>query len=87
MADTIDRPALGTRAVTRLVQAGNSVMCESCGGWLKFHSKRKTRQVICNVYVGGRWDRVEHFHPTCYEAEGQPHGVPDASDNRWQHVK
>jgi hypothetical protein len=24
--------------------------------------------------VGGRWNRVEHFHAECYEAAGAPHG-------------
>ena len=33
-------------------------------------------QVICNVYVKGRWDRVEHFHAPCYEEAGQPFGEP-----------
>jgi hypothetical protein len=23
---------------------------------------------------GGQWDRVEHFHPGCYDELGQPYG-------------
>ena len=33
-------------------------------------------QVICNVYVKGKWDRVEHFHQECYDKAGAPFGEP-----------
>jgi len=29
-----------------------------------------------NVYVGGAWDRVEHFHEPCYAEAGKPFGDP-----------
>jgi hypothetical protein len=31
-------------------------------------------QVIANVYVDGRWNRVEHFHDECYALAGDPFG-------------
>jgi hypothetical protein len=34
----------------------------------------KGHQVICNVYVDGVWDRVEHFHDVCYADAGRPYG-------------
>ena len=41
---------------------------------MKFAAKVKSFQVIANVYVGGVWDRVEHYHADCYEEVGQPYG-------------
>jgi len=32
--------------------------------------------VICNVYNGNVWERVEHFHAECYLEAGSPHGEP-----------
>jgi hypothetical protein len=55
----------------------NRPYCTGCDSWLKMQSgpgRRTTFQVIANVYVDGRWVRVEHYHPDCYEAAGQPHG-------------
>jgi hypothetical protein len=46
---------------------------------VKFQAKVRKQQVICNVYVGGRWDRVEHFHAECYDASGEPYGSPNAA--------
>jgi hypothetical protein len=63
-----------SRAVIRDVEAGSSVDCAHCGERVKFQAKMRNRQVICNVYVGGQWDRVEHFHADCYTAAGKPHG-------------
>ena len=60
----------------RTVEAGNSALCASCDEPVKFAAKVRRQQVICNVYVKGRWDRVEHFHLECYEAAGEPHGAP-----------
>jgi hypothetical protein len=65
---------LGTRAVLRSIDAGSSAACASCGEQVKFSAKTKRQQVICNVYVHGRWDRVEHFHADCYHDAGDPHG-------------
>ena len=39
----------------------------------------RNKQVICNVYVAGRWDRVEHFHDGCYTVAGEPHGEVDTT--------
>jgi hypothetical protein len=68
-----------SRAVLRDVEPGSAVECKHCGERVKFQAKVRPKQVICNVYVGGRWDRVEHFHANCYEAAGLPHGVVDTT--------
>ena len=65
---------VGTRAIVRNIEAGNSAMCACCGAAVQFRARVKTQQVICNVYVDGRWNRVEHFHHDCYEQQGEPHG-------------
>ncbi len=67
-------PKWTSRAVIRDVEAGSSVDCAFCGERVKFQAKVRNRQVICNVYVGGQWDRVEHFHAECYTKAGKPHG-------------
>ena len=51
-------------------------MCASCDEQVKFKAKSKATQVICNVYVDGKWDRVEHYHSECYVTSGQPYGEP-----------
>ena len=63
-----------SRAVTRLIEAGNSAVCTACARPVKFSAKARLQQVIANVYVDSVWDRVEHFHPECYDAAGQPYG-------------
>lgn len=68
-----------TRAVVRFVEPGSMVDCATCGATVKFAARTKVRQVICNVYEGGRWARVEHHHEECYERAGSPHGPADAS--------
>jgi len=70
---TAQRP-LTSRAVLRLVEAGNSANCVACDKPVKFSAKAKLQQVIANVYVDRVWDRVEHYHAECYEAVGQPYG-------------
>ena len=70
---TAQRPLI-SRAVIRLVEAGNSANCAACGKPVKFSAKSKLHQVIANVYVDQVWDRVEHYHAECYEAVGQPYG-------------
>jgi len=70
---TVQKPA-NSRAVTRLVEAGSSATCASCGRPVKFSAKTKLFQVIANVYVDQRWNRVEHSHAECYAAAGQPYG-------------
>ena len=63
-----------SRAVIRDVEAGSTVDCALCGERVKFQAKMRNRQVICNVYEDGRWNRVEHFHADCYSAADNPHG-------------
>jgi thymidine kinase len=64
-----------SRAVARPVEAGNSAVCVSCGEPVKFTARVKAMQVIANVYVGGIWNRVEHYHAECYEQAGEPYGT------------
>lgn len=68
------KPKWHSRAVVRPIEAGNSAECVRCGERVKFQAKIKAQQVICNVYIRGRWDRVEHYHLACYGAAGEPHG-------------
>lgn len=63
-----------SRAVVRDVEAGSSVDCAHCGERVKFQAKVRNKQVICNIYVGGKWNRVEHFHQECYETAKRPFG-------------
>lgn len=68
---------LGTRAVVRACEAGVMTDCAGgCGQAVKFVAIKKVRKVICNVYESGKWDRVEIWHPECYESAGMPHGDP-----------
>ncbi|MGH9244322.1 MAG: hypothetical protein ACRD29_08400 [Acidimicrobiales bacterium] len=64
-----------SRAVLRRVEAGNNAVCNRCDRPVRFTARVKTAQVICNVYVDGRWARVEHYHVTCYHEAGEPHGI------------
>jgi hypothetical protein len=68
-----------SRAIVRYIEAGNSANCASCGDVVQFRARVKTQQVICNVYVDGKWDRVEHFHRECYDTAGKPFGEADES--------
>lgn len=63
-----------SRAVQRLIEAGNYVDCVHCGDQVKFQAKVRTYQIICNIYTDGKWDRVEHYHFDCYEQAGSPFG-------------
>ena len=77
---TLTKVSLGTRAVLRRVEAGSMALCAGCGEHVKFAAKLNRLQVIANVYVDAKWDRVEHFHQECYEDGGSPHGIAiDAS--------
>jgi hypothetical protein len=67
-----------SRAVVRTIEAGSDAYCEHCGERVKFQAKHKHQQVICNVYVKGTWDRVEHYHAACYDLAGQPYGAAAA---------
>jgi hypothetical protein len=73
---TLSSPVLGSRAVLRRVEAGNLALCAFCGEQVKFAAKQNRQQVIANVYVDGRWDRVEHFHDECYVQASEPFGTP-----------
>jgi hypothetical protein len=76
MGTTTAKTQWKSRAVLRTIEAGNSAGCAGCGEPVKFKAKVRSYQVICNVYVAGRWDRVEHYHAACYEAAGAPYGPP-----------
>ena len=79
---------LTSRAVLRDVEPGSTVDCSHCGERVKFQAKRRHKQVICNVYVGGKWDRVEHFHSECYEQAGEPFDEADTTPPvKMRHVK
>jgi hypothetical protein len=67
-----------SRAVLRFVDAGNDALCERCQEQVKFVAKSKARQVIANVYVDERWNRVEHYHEACYFEAGEPYGLARA---------
>jgi len=67
-----------SRAVSRLVEPGNWAECVLCEEIIKFRARERRTQVICNVYVDNRWDRVENFHSDCYLAADTPYG--DAED-------
>jgi hypothetical protein len=72
---TATRAAPGTRAARRRIDPGNEALCQACGNAVKFAAKSKLQQVICNVYVDGRWNRVEHYHEACYVETGEPYGA------------
>ena len=46
------------------------------GERVKFQARLRLQQVICNVYTRNVWERVEHYHSTCYELAGNPYGEP-----------
>ncbi len=68
---------LTSRAVIRNIEAGSSAECVGCGDRVKFQAKLRLQQAICNVYVDGQWDRVEHYHLRCYQEAGEPYGSVD----------
>ena len=63
-----------SRAVVRFIEPGSLVTCTGCDGRLNYMAKSKPKQVVCNVYENGKWNRVEHWHVGCYNAAGSPHG-------------
>lgn len=76
-----------SRAVLRVIEPGTYVLCTHCGERIKYRSAQKVRprQVICNVYENGVWNRTEHFHAECYETAGEPHGSAAAPIRQaWQ---
>jgi hypothetical protein len=66
-----------SRAVIRTVDAGNSAYCAVCDELIKFRARIRDEQVICNVYKDEKWDRVEHYHPECYQEAELPYGEAD----------
>lgn len=72
-----------SRAVLQTIEAGNWAVCKHCEGNVKFSAKVKLPRVICNVYVDGRWDRVEIYHAQCYDEAGRPHGEPVDARRRY----
>ena len=78
MATKAGSGAPTSRAVRRIIEPGSSTECVTCGERIKFQAKVRAEQVICNVYVNGAWDRVEHYHLECYDNAGQPYGEPEA---------
>ena len=59
----------------RAVEPGNDARCIACAKQIKFAARTHPRQVIANVYVGGAWDRVDHYHEECYVEAGEPYGA------------
>lgn len=70
-------PVPSSRAVLRDIEAGSTTECGECFERLVYKAKERLRQVICNVYADGAWQRVEHYHLDCYEAIDEPHGPVD----------
>ena len=71
---TAKKPTFTSRAVVRNIEAGSTTECAVCLERVKFQAKVRMQQVICNVYVDGHWDRVEHYHLECYQNAGEPYG-------------
>ena len=65
-----------SRAVLRTIEPGNSAICPLCELQVKFQARTQGKQIICNVYEGGRWQRVEQYHLACYDEASEPYGLP-----------
>lgn len=64
-----------SRAVEKPISPGQMYQCAHCEAAVKFRARHRMKAIICNVYAGDRWDRVEVFHGDgCYDEAGQPHG-------------
>jgi hypothetical protein len=64
-----------SRAVERLIEPGNDAICPHCHAPVKFVARARGHQVIANIYVRERWNRVEQYHLDCYVAAAEPYGV------------
>ncbi len=64
----------------RRCEPGGTADCVVCGEEVKFRARHRDHRVICNVYVKGVWNRVEHFHPDCYDGR---HGKLIELDPQW----
>lgn len=71
---------LGTRAVELLIRPGLAVHCAQCDKAIKFEATKGSRQIVANIYKRSKWDRVEHFHPACYDDAGMPYGEADTTN-------
>lgn len=80
MATSDPDPTIMSRAVTRRIEPGANQTCPHCNERLKFQARQRADEVIANVYVDGRWDRVEHYHAACYLAAGEPYGKTTGGD-------
>ncbi len=65
-----------SRAVLRTIEPGNSAICPVCDQQVKFQARTQGKQIICNVYQDGRWQRVEQYHLACYDEAAEPYGAP-----------
>jgi len=73
---------LGTRVTLKEIGAGlDEIYCPrshgGCGEEVRFNiqiPRPFRRQVVCNIYWNGRWNRVEQFHLLCYLNAGEPYG-------------
>ena len=78
-----------SRAVSMIMHYNDMADCHACGETMIYVQATDNIWVVANVYVdcehwdkscrkcGGtmrRWDHVEHWHSSCYDAEGQPYG-------------
>lgn len=71
-----------SRARLRTINPGQDGWepCKVCGDMVVFLAKvpsKLRKRIVANVYVEGRWDRVEIFHTVCYLAAGAPYGAPE----------
>ena len=73
----MSEPSRTSRAVIRFIEAGSSSTCAHCRENVQFRARVRAQQVICNVYTGGVWTRVEHYHRACYDAADAPYGPAD----------
>ncbi len=73
----------GTRAVSSRIEPYNNIRCHACDGLLTFRARHKHHQIIANVYQDDKWDRVEHWHPDCYQTADQPHGPPTLKKEKY----
>ena len=52
--------------------------CALCDDSMTWHPPGTEVWVVANVYEGRgeqrHWDRVEKWHPKCYDSKGRPYG-------------
>jgi hypothetical protein len=62
--------------VLRYCEPGEEHRCQLCQDRVMFKARQHQYRVICNIYVDGRWNRVEVFHAQCYADAKMPYGRP-----------